>query len=168
MLSINSKNATYLALPHVFHFFFPINKSWIDLDSPLTRVAFPQFCWSNAISAFIFRDFISLLMLYSYRFFQTAAGVRTCYVVVYSLFILVKWPNHLKRHNFICSWTLVSCSFSLNSFMRTGLISYQRISISPSNYLPLTGLINLEHLGAMFQKHTEARISHKSCRYVHS
>ena len=34
-----------------------------------------------------------------------------------SSFIIVKWTNHLKRYDFIYTWTLLSFTFSLNSWI---------------------------------------------------
>ena len=75
-----------------------------------------------------------LLMLPNHRFFGWSLGYAPAtlqFSMVFgqsSLFILVKWPNHLKRHGFISSWTLLGFNFSLNSFM-TEALSYRNNSI---------------------------------------
>ena len=58
--------------------------------------------------------------------FWMASRVDTCYIIAQHDFglvfiahsgFLIRWPNHLKQHSFICSLTLLSFSFSLNFFI---------------------------------------------------
>ena len=59
-------------------------------------------------------------------FFWMASRVDTCYIIAQHDFglvciahscFLIRWPNHLKQHSFICSLTFLSFSFSLNCFI---------------------------------------------------
>ena len=64
----------YLTLPHVFSLFFPVNEGWSCLVNVYFWVFFLRLCWLNASSAFIFRDFMLLLILFNHRIFDQPLG----------------------------------------------------------------------------------------------